>query len=228
MESEQTESWLEAQKPSWRDVVKSVVFIAIAIGVAYWVTVKIGIDDVRATVVSAGVYAPLIVVLLKATTLVVVPLGGAPLYPIAGAIFGFWQGLGITLIGDILGSSIAFYLSRYFGRSILHFFMTRQQIPTVERLMTRMGERKSFIKAKLFFVGFPELFAYAAGLTSISFLFFIFVHIGVHAVGAGLLVKFGEVLVSGNKLAIFGIGIIASVLALVGVWRFHADLKERM
>ena len=39
---------MEAQQPSWRDVVKSVVFIAIAIGVAYWVTVKIGIDDVRA------------------------------------------------------------------------------------------------------------------------------------------------------------------------------------
>ncbi|OHA26126.1 MAG: hypothetical protein A3C06_03865 [Candidatus Taylorbacteria bacterium RIFCSPHIGHO2_02_FULL_46_13] len=219
-------NFLGGQKPSWRDAAKNLLFIAIAIGVAYWVTVEVGIDDVRASVAHAGVYAPLIIILLKATTLVVVPLGGTPLYPIAGALFGFWQGLGITLIGDILGSSIAFYLSRYFGRSILRFFMSSGQVPMVERLMEKMGERKTFIKAKLFFAGFPEIFAYAAGLTAVSFPFFLLVHIGVHAVGAALLVLFGEALVSGNTLAFIGVGIVSALLAFSGIWWFHADLKR--
>lgn len=213
-------------KPSWRDAVKSLLFIAIAIGVAYWVTVKVGIDDVRATVAQAGVYAPLIIILLKATTIVVVPLGGTPLYPIAGALFGFWQGFGITLIGDVLGSTICFYLSRFWGNAIVRFFVPQNQVAIVEQLRARMGERKNFVKAKLFFIGFPELFAYAAGLTSVPFLFFIIVHNGIHAFGAAMLVAFGEVLISGNKLAIFGIGITASILAFVGVWKFHADFKQ--
>ena len=201
-------NFLGGQKPSWRDAAKNLLFIAIAIGVAYWVTVEVGIDDVRASVAHAGVYAPLIIILLKATTLVVVPLGGTP------------------LIGDILGSSIAFYLSRYFGRSILRFFMSSGQVPMVERLMEKMGERKTFIKAKLFFAGFPEIFAYAAGLTAVSFPFFLLVHIGVHAVGAALLVLFGEALVSGNTLAFIGVGIVSALLAFSGIWWFHADLKR--
>lgn len=226
METENKEITADMSQTSWRDVAKSLVFIAIAIGVAYWVTVKVGIDDVRETVAHAGIYAPLVVILLKATTLVVVPLGGAPLYPIAGALWGFWQGLFITFIGDVIGSAIAFYLSRLWGSAIVNFFVPRDQKIFVERMRTRMGDKKTFIKAKLFFIGFPELFAYAAGLTTVRFPFFVFVHNGIHLFGAALLVLFGGALVSGNKFSVFTVGIIASVLALVGVWKFHVDLKQ--
>ncbi len=212
--------------PSWRDVVKSVLFIALAVGVAYYVTVRIGIDDLRESVAAFGVYAPLVIIILKATTLVVVPLGGTPIYPIAGALFGFWQGLTITLIGDVVGSTISFFISRRFGGTILRFFMTREQVPIVERLVARVSEPGRFIRARLFFIGFPDLFAYAAGLTKISYPFFIIVHIGIHALFASLAVLFGDLLVSGSKLVIIGVGLLTSLLAFVGVWWFHADLKR--
>ena len=214
------------QKPSWRDVAKNIAFIAIAIGAAYYVTVSVGIDDIRDTVETAGALGPLIVVLLKATTIVVVPLGGMPLYPIAGALFGFWKGLAITLIGDALGSTVAFYLSRLFGRRILHFFMSRQHLPMVEKLIERGSEIRTFLKARIFFAGIPELFAYAAGLTKISFFLFIIVHVGIHAIANAILVMFGHLLVSGNLWALVAAGAVSTGLALSGLWWFHLDMKR--
>ena len=213
-------------EPSWRDVIKNIAFIALAIGTAYWITVSVGIDNVRETISAAGIYGPLIIILLKATTIVVVPLGGTPLYPIAGAIFGFWQGLGITLLGDALCSAIAFFISRFFGRKVLHFFMTNQQMPMLENLVVRLSDKGTFLKARLFFTGFPELFAYAAGLVNVNFWFFLVVHVGIHAIPASLLVVFGNILVSGNIVAMIFVGLVSSILAFGGLWWFHSDLTK--
>lgn len=216
----------ETPEPTWSDVGKNLLYIAVVLGIAYVVAVKIGFESIRDTVESAGIYAPLIIIALKATTIVIVPLGGTPLYPIAGALFGFWPALFITLIGDALGSTIAFYVSRIFGRSVLHFFMSRQQMPIVEKLIERLGDAKQFLRARIFFTGFPELFAYAAGFTKISFLFFLPVHVGIHAISAALLVLFGDFIVSGNTGAVIIAGLVTTVLASTGVWYFHADLKR--
>jgi len=226
MEPQNTEQIWEVSKPSWKDVVKSLIFIAIAVGAAYFVTVYIGIDNVRESVSAAGIFGPLIIIVLKATTIVVVPLGGTPVYAVAGALFGFWKGLGITLIGDALGSSIAFYLSRFFGRTIVSFLVPKQYWQMVERLVVKLGEPKSYFKARIFFSGFMELFAYASGLTKVRYPVFLSVHIGVHSIVAALLVVFGDLLVSGSKLVLVIAGIASALLASAGIWWFHADLKR--
>lgn len=213
-------------QPSWSDVLKNLLFIAVAIGIAYFVTVHIGLEGLREKVETAGIYAPIIILILKATTIIVAPLGGTPLYPIAGALFGFWYALGLTLLGDFIGSTIAFYISRKFGRTVLHFFMTKTQTPTVEKVVGRLGEVKSFIKARIFFAGFMDLFAYAAGLSTINYWLFIVVHIIVHAAPASLAVIFGDLLVSGNWKAVIIAGVGSSILAAAGVWWFHADLAK--
>jgi uncharacterized membrane protein YdjX (TVP38/TMEM64 family) len=215
-----------AKEPSWADVLKSLAFIVITIGVAYFVTVRVGIENIRETVELSGIYAPLLIILLKATTLIVVPLGGTPLYPIAGAIFGFWQGLGITLIGDLIGSTVCFYLSRYFGISILNFFMSAEHSAMVRKIIDKASDKITFLKARVFFTGFPELFAYAAGFTKIPFWFFLPVHVGIHAVPAGIWTAFGDLLVSGNKLMAIGAGLVTSILAMGGIWWFQSDLRR--
>src|SRR5690606_6899275 len=105
--------------------------------------------------------------------------GGAILYPISGALFGFWQGLGIVLIGDALGSAACFYISRIFGTRIMKFFMTSDNFSMVEKIIERVSNKKTFVKARIFFTGFPELFAYASGFTRIPFWFFLPLHVGI-------------------------------------------------
>lgn len=218
---------IEAVKqPSLKEALKNLFFVAAIIALAYYITVYVGIDDIRTTVESAGIYAPIIIILIKATTLIVVPIGGTIVYPVAGALYGFWQGLGIALVGDILGSTACFYISKIFGTKILRHFMTKDNLMMVEKIIDRVSDRKTFVKARIFFTGFPELFAYAAGFTKISFWFFLPLHVGIHAIGAALLVYFGEAIFSGSKIALVASGIVATVFALGGIWWFHSDLKK--
>lgn len=206
------------------DAFKNLGFILVTVGIAYALTVSIGIDGLERLVERAGLWGPLAVIAFKIATIIIVPLSGGPVYAIAGAAFGFWQGLAITFVGDVLGFSTAFYLSRVFGRKIIDVFVPRAQFPFIEKLLAQGSARTSFLKARLAFSGFPEVFAYAAGLTSVSFLLFIVAQMALHTPFAALVVLFGNALLTGNPLFFAGGTIIAVLLAIVGGWWFKRDL----
>lgn len=208
------------------DALRNLAFILIAVGTAYGITVFIGIDGLGHLVERAGFWGPLAVILLKMTTIIFVPLSGGPVYAIAGAAFGFWQGLLITFIGDVLGFSVAFYLSRIFGRPIINAFVPRAQMPFIEKLLTQGAAVKSFLKARLAFAGFPEVFAYAAGLTPIAFSIFIVAQMALHTPIAALVVLFGDALFTGNPVFFGTATVVAILLAAVGGWWFKRDLTR--
>ncbi len=206
------------------DAYKNLGFILVTVGAAYALTVSIGIEGLERLVAQAGIWGPLAVIALKMTTIIVVPLSGGPVYAIAGAAFGFWEGLAITFIGDVLGFSIAFYLSRMFGRKIINVLVPRVQLPFIEKFLAQGSVLTSFLKARLAFSGFPEVFAYAAGLTGISFPIFIAAQMALHTPFAALVVLFGNALLAGNPLYFIGATIVALLLAVVGGWWFKRDL----
>lgn len=213
-------------KVSGKEAIRNLLFFAVAIGLFYYVAKVLGIEGMREKVEAAGVLAPFLVVALKATTIVVVPLGGTPLYPLAGVIFGFWKGLGITLLGDAVGATIAFYVSRFFGTKLLGYLMAKSHAEMVMKLIDRMSDTKNYIRARLFFAGFPEIFAYASGLTRVSYWLFLPLHIGVHAIGASLLILFGDVLVTGSTWVAIMLSVAFSLLTLAGIFWFHANVTE--
>ncbi|MEX2010509.1 MAG: VTT domain-containing protein [Parcubacteria group bacterium] len=211
---------------SWKDILRSAGVLLVIIGAAYFLTSWIDIEELRTKVSTAGLWGPIIVVLLKASSIVVVPIGGTPIYPLAGALFGFWEGLLWTMIGDALGATIAFYLSRHFGLPILRFFVNKNQMPAIYNFIERGVEIKVFFKTRLFFIGLPDIFAYAAGLTKVSYPLFIFAYISVHSVFAGLLVAFGDIIVSAGLYIVIGAGLLSLLLAVVGAWLLKLDLTR--
>jgi len=208
------------------EAVRNFVFIAVAIGAAYAVTVTIGIDRLRETVAAAGMFGPIAIVLLKMSTIIIVPLGGGPVYAIAGAIFGFWNGLLLTLIGDVLGFSAAFYISRLWGRSMVRFFVPKTQLPAVENILVRGGMIRAFIKARVAFAALPEVFAYAAGLSAASFLVFLPVQMIPHIPMAALVVFFGDALLSSSPIYFVSATVLAAMLMILGGWWFHRDVTR--
>lgn len=210
----------------WKLVATNIGFIVIAVAIAYWVTVSIGVERVREVAEGAGVLGALAVVLLKMTTIIVVPLGGGPIYPIAGAVYGFWKGFVLTFIGDTLGFTVAFFLSRWWGRSILYFFVPHVYTKHLEKILERSGEWQTLIKARVACFSFPEIFAYAAGLTSVSFPIFIVVTMALQGLWASLLVGFGDVLLSGNLTYIIIAGVVSMTAAIIGGWWLHKDLVQ--
>lgn len=128
--------------------------------------------ELQIQVEQFGIFAPLLILILKMATLVVAPLGGTPLYVLSGALFGSIKGFIISLFGDIFGSSVCFFLSRKYGVKVLKFFAGSQNVDKILKMVNIVSNTKSFTKARMGFVGMPELLAYASGLSKINFLAF--------------------------------------------------------
>ena len=124
---------------------------------------------------SFGIWAPIIFVLLKISTLVIAPLSGTPLYFLGGALFGGVHGLTLSLLGDFLGSTICFYLSRFYGQKVIKIFAGERYTEKVVKTVEVLKNTKSFIKARIALFFIPELLAYASGLSKIQFFTFLFV-----------------------------------------------------
>ena len=182
------------QKQTRFQLYANIFWIGLTITAVYLFAQFTGIESAREQVAEAGIWGPLTIILLKASTLVIAPLGGAPLYPIAGVAFGFWQGFLYTLIGDLLGTAIAFFIGRWFGRGIVQYLVTRPSMKLVDIILAYLGTTRGLIHARLVFFSFPEGVTYAAGLTDIPFWKFLAVLLPIGIVPAAIFVWSGDIL----------------------------------
>src|SRR3989344_5730604 len=96
-----------------RDVWTNFIGLAGLIGVLAIAFYFLDIEEMRVQIERAGLWAPLLFIFAKATTIVVAPLGGSPLYPIAGALFGFWKGIFLLVSGlEMMGTVKGFFIAR--------------------------------------------------------------------------------------------------------------------
>jgi uncharacterized membrane protein YdjX (TVP38/TMEM64 family) len=131
--------------------------------------------ELQSQVASFGIFAPVLIIILKMTTLVIAPLGGTPLYILSGALFGNLKGFLICLSGDILGSAACFFISRKYGNKVVRFFAGEKFFKQIQSFLSLLENTKSFLKARFALIKLPEIFAYAAGLNRVNFWKFIFI-----------------------------------------------------
>lgn len=171
----------------------AILNLAVTVGVLvglYFLIKYVGLDDIRGYVEAAGLWAPVILVLAKASTIVIAPLGGGPLYPLAGAIFGFWEAFFLLMLGDILGGVIAFFIGRRFGQRILHYFFPSQE-HAAHRLLSLFDTLRGLFIARLTLIALPELFTYAAGVSRARFVPFVLVYTSVNAIPTAFMISLG-------------------------------------
>ncbi|KKW35900.1 hypothetical protein A2852_02350 [Candidatus Adlerbacteria bacterium RIFCSPHIGHO2_01_FULL_54_23] len=181
-------------------------------------------ENINAFIERAGLWAPLALIAAKASTIVIAPLGGAPLYPLSGALFGFWKGYLYLILGDTLGITIAFFLSRTYGRRIVDYFFPDHKL--VNRVLHALGTTKGLVIAQISFISFPELVCYAAGLTRVAFLPFILITTSVSIVPRGILVALGTLLTDGRNSFVFvGLGVAAMGVLGLGTLLFSRYMR---
>jgi uncharacterized membrane protein YdjX (TVP38/TMEM64 family) len=208
-----------------RQALLSLAGLVVVIGGLYLLLHYFGITQVQQAVESAGVWAPLVFVVAKASTLVIAPLGGSPLYPLGGVLFGFWDGVLYVMLGDLLGGTIAFWISRIFGRSVAERFLGDDR-RFLGKALRMMGTPKGFLIARICFSGLQEIAAYGAGLTRLRFVPFIAIHAAVNLLPVMLLVWMGFELTGDNWWSIpiaYGVAVVAIGGGLV---LFHAQVKR--
>ncbi len=221
-------SKMNSQTSQMRKYQKIIEYVWLVIIIALFVIsvqiIKSG--SLENQVYSFGIWAPIIFVLLKISTLVIAPLSGTPLYFVAGSLFGPYYGLILSLVGDVLGSTICFFLSKFYGHRIIKIFAGERYFGKIVNTVSILKNTKSFIKARVLFIGIPEILAYASGLSKINFFAFSLINILFYLPVDFTFVFFGSEIIriiAKHSILFYSVVLLISV---AGFWSLQNDYKH--
>ena len=134
---------------------------------------------IRTWIEGWGTAAPLIFMGVQAIQVIVFAIPGEFVQIAGGYLFGGWLSILLSLSGILVGSTVAFFLSRLLGRPFVAAVVPKAQLERVEKLLESRSSQVVFFL--LFLIpGIPkDILCYIAGVTPMSFLFFL----GISTVG---------------------------------------------
>ncbi|MBI4122651.1 MAG: TVP38/TMEM64 family protein [Parcubacteria group bacterium] len=180
-------------------------------------------EEIKAIVLSYGAWAWLVFIGLQILQVVVTPISHWAVGTAGGYIFGLWGGLLLNWVGRVIGHTIAFYLSRTFGRPLVLKLVGEETMKRYDDFCKKGGP----VALALFY--FMPLFpddelSYIAGLSDMKRKHFqiaaLIGHIGGSfgsaLLGAGLSAR------STWMLVLYG----AAFVAVFGLWFFKKKMER--
>lgn len=143
-------------------VVTCIVFLSI-----YLIGRTVPQEQIISSVQHAGIFAPLIFILLTLTTYVIAPLSGTP-FLLAGFALFQENTVILTTIAAIIASVINFLLAKRFGRKIVIKIVGPEEIHKVDKFMANYGLLSVFL-SRIFLGMFHDVISYLSGLTNLKF-----------------------------------------------------------
>lgn len=125
-------------------------------------------DSVRQWISGFGPVAPVIYILLMALAIVIVPIPDFVIGLAAAFLFPWYLAGVYTLIADFIGSTITYYLARWYGRPMVVRFVKNEQLVLLDELLRKNGLWIIFVMRLIPGFNF-DLIGYGTGLTSISY-----------------------------------------------------------
>ncbi len=150
---------------TWQSLAAILFFVVVI--VSAWLL--LGAENIAGEVSKFGYWGPVLLIILKISTIVISPLGGAPIYFAVPSIFGFWPGFIYLVIADAIGFSVVFWISRIYGRRIMNWILNDDQIVWADKILKYLDNWKSLTIVRVVFFPLADTISYAAGLTKISF-----------------------------------------------------------
>ncbi len=207
-------------------VVLCLIFYLFIIKTGVWNKVN-SIDKIRKIVEAGGVFSCLIFIILQIlqTTILQIP---AVVVTVAGTlIFGRWTAFFLSYIAVMLGSVIMFWIGRKAGRKFLNLFVCDEKL---EKWVDRLSHGKYLFALMMLFPLFPDdILCLVAGLTNMSFKFFLCVNLVARGIGIACTVFFGSGAVipfSGWGLAVWVIVIAFIVLLFYFSVKFQDKIDD--
>jgi uncharacterized membrane protein YdjX (TVP38/TMEM64 family) len=182
------------------------VSVAVVLGVRQYAPFVSDAEQLRAWIDGFGIFAPLVLVFLQATQVVVAPVPGQVIALVSGYTFGPIAGAVYSLTGVLLGSAIAFSLAKRFGRPAVEGLLHEDVLVRFDGFVDRVG-----IPGLLAFVVVPGLpddaVCFLSGLTEWRLRTFLAV------ITVGRLPAYAITVYAGGELAT---GQLEIALALIG------------
>lgn len=192
--------------------------IVLLVVLAIWFVNRVGIEQIRANVAQFGVWAPLVVMLLRLTSIILPVLPGTAYSILAGGLFGFWQGLMIIAIADLVACTMNFYLAKQYGRNLVQKLVGQRFMDKVDSIGQTYLEQNFFLVTGLLMTGLFDFVCYAVGLTQMKWRGFMLALILSIAIAKPPLVALGAGIFEGGSM-LLGVALLGVfVLALVTGW----------
>ncbi|MBA4181600.1 MAG: hypothetical protein C0506_13500 [Anaerolinea sp.] len=117
---------------------------------------------------SFGLLGPIVFILVLALSVLFAPIPNVPIFIAAGLAWGPFLGTAYSMAGTMLGSVMAFYAARWFGRRHLPRLIGAKATARLDNVVETMGGRVIFWSRMLPAVNFDWV-SFVAGMTSIRF-----------------------------------------------------------
>ena len=176
-----------------------------------------------------GIFAPIVFIGIQALQVIVAPIPGQVVALVAGFLFGPLWGTVYSLTGVLIGSAVAFSLSKRYGRSFVENVIHEDVIERFDGFVDTVGIPGLF--AFVIIPGLPDdAICFLSGLTKWSLPTFM----GVIAVGRlpayVLTVYAGGELASGRFLSAMALVALVVAASAIGYYKQEAvrDLVERV
>jgi uncharacterized membrane protein YdjX (TVP38/TMEM64 family) len=154
-----------AWKPLLIGAVSFVLVMALMFGFIHFV----GLERLQQIINDAGSLAPLAYIALRAATYVAAPLSSGPVQFTSGILFGLWQGTLYSIIGEVIGGSINFWIARLLGRPAVRRLAGTEGLARIDDFYNRAGEWRTLAVMRVVLFSFYDFISYAVGFTPLQF-----------------------------------------------------------
>ena len=165
-----------------------------------------GLNGIKENIDSFGIFVPIAIFVLRSSSIIIPALPGTAYSILAGTLLGFQNGYIVICLSDLFSCSIAFTLSKKYGKLFLSRVLGKKFIYKIEKFSSNRVENNIFLMTSILMTGFFDFACYAIGLTktslkkfSIALIISIMIsNIPIVALGAGILSQ-------GKIILLFGI-----------------------
>lgn len=176
-------------------------------------------EAIRNFVNQFGIFAPIAFIVLQILQVVVTPLSHYTVSIAGGFIFGTWQGFVYNWIGRVIGTAIAFYLGRYFGRKIIKRVVKPE---TINKYDYYFDKGKILLFLAYFLPLFPDdELSYLAGFSAMEPKIFLPLMAIGHVSGSLSLAYIGNGIQSAKEPMFIILSLITLIGGILFVWHYR-------
>ena len=124
-------------------------------------------DEISLFITKAGIYAPLLYILIQIAGQIFAPLSTSALF-VAGFILFGKTAIAYSILTWLITSATNFLLARRYGKKVLRKFIGEEGVTKIVEIAKRIDKKKFFwLRISTFYIN--DFASYAFGLTDISF-----------------------------------------------------------
>lgn len=225
-------------KFNWKILIKVLLVLSVLLPVVF-LTIKYllplssllatpdGREQICQKMDGYGIWAPLIFICLMALQIIIAFIPGGPMEIVAGMLFGGIEGTLWTVLGSLLGTTMVYLLVKCFGRPLVHFFVSEENMKKFSILEDE--RRLEFWVFVLYLIpGIPkDLLTYIVPLTKMRAGHFILLTNVARFPALVASVFMGDSLSEGRYWLCIVIACLAAVCVFVGFRMKTRILKEK-